>query len=293
MYNLRYHIASLVAVFLALALGLVLGGIVVERGTLDAQRKALVDSLQKDFRRLSAQNRDLRLQVDAESRFADAAATVAVKDRLKGRTVVVVANSGRSDAAQDARKAVESAGGKVAVVLVDRISLGLDEEEVRRSLASVVPTGTEATSASVATSLAAEWAGAEGGRPLTDALVKARVLRLDSFGADASPDAMIIVASADGKPDDVLLSIGQSFKKLGRPTVGAETLNQRTGVAAASADLGLGAVNDLDLAVGMWSTVELVAGGTPAFYGLGSEVDAAFPPLPPAQPAKLPVPAAQ
>ena len=39
MYNIRYHIASLVAVFLALALGLVLGGLVVRQGGFDKQQK--------------------------------------------------------------------------------------------------------------------------------------------------------------------------------------------------------------------------------------------------------------
>ena len=43
MYNIRYHIASLVAVFLALALGLVLGGLVVQQGTFSKQQKALVE----------------------------------------------------------------------------------------------------------------------------------------------------------------------------------------------------------------------------------------------------------
>ena len=66
MYNLRYHIASLVAVFLALSVGLVLGSIVVERGTLDEQREALVTSLQQEFTELNAENKLLKARVEAE-----------------------------------------------------------------------------------------------------------------------------------------------------------------------------------------------------------------------------------
>jgi hypothetical protein len=49
MYNLRYHIVSLVAVFLALTVGLVLGTVVVERGVLTKQRAALVGDLTKQY----------------------------------------------------------------------------------------------------------------------------------------------------------------------------------------------------------------------------------------------------
>ena len=56
--RIRSLIASLVAVFLALSVGLVLGSIVVERGTIDRQQEALVKSLQNDFVRINRENKD-------------------------------------------------------------------------------------------------------------------------------------------------------------------------------------------------------------------------------------------
>ena len=70
MYNLRYHIASLVAVFLALAIGLILGTVVGERGTLDKQQTTLVTSLQKDFTLLRTENADLKRERDRDHAFA-------------------------------------------------------------------------------------------------------------------------------------------------------------------------------------------------------------------------------
>ena len=48
MYNVRYHIASLVSVFLALALGLVLGGLIVDKTPATSQ-SSLVTGLKQEF----------------------------------------------------------------------------------------------------------------------------------------------------------------------------------------------------------------------------------------------------
>ncbi len=49
MFDMRYHIASLVAVFLALTVGIVLGTAIVNRGVLVRQQNALVGSLRTEF----------------------------------------------------------------------------------------------------------------------------------------------------------------------------------------------------------------------------------------------------
>ena len=66
MYNLRYHIASLVAVFLALAIGIVLGGLVVRQGVFDTQQRALVSSLQSEFNSIKKQNTALKSSLTLE-----------------------------------------------------------------------------------------------------------------------------------------------------------------------------------------------------------------------------------
>ena len=55
MYNIRYHIASLASVFLALALGLVLGGLIVDKTPSSAQ-SVLVTGLKQEFEILRVDN---------------------------------------------------------------------------------------------------------------------------------------------------------------------------------------------------------------------------------------------
>ena len=115
MYNLRYHIASLVGVFLALALGLVLGGLVVQRGTVDRQQGALVEGLRNEFATLRAENKLLTEQNQILSGFSQDMTREWIADRLVGKNVLVLAHAGRTDGLGAATEAIRSAGGTPVV----------------------------------------------------------------------------------------------------------------------------------------------------------------------------------
>jgi hypothetical protein len=125
MYNLRYHITSLVAIFLALTVGLLLGGVVVERGTLQGQKTTLVDSLKKSYEGLSADQRLLKAENDAFASFSDQAVPSVVSGTLEGRTIVVLTDPTSGDVVSQVTKAVREAGGRVAVITFTAPGLGL------------------------------------------------------------------------------------------------------------------------------------------------------------------------
>lgn len=89
MINLRYHIVSLVAVFLALALGVVMGSTVFKDSLSAAQRtltNAVVnqaETLRQQKNQLDAENSDLKT-------FGAAVLPVLLRDKLRGRHVVVL-----------------------------------------------------------------------------------------------------------------------------------------------------------------------------------------------------------
>lgn len=97
MVNLRYHVVSLVAVFLALGIGIVMGSTVVSRGTVDALRAQLHrverrdDNVDRDNSQLRGQLRD---QTSLWARFSDQAAGQLLRGRLSGVPVVIVATRG-------------------------------------------------------------------------------------------------------------------------------------------------------------------------------------------------------
>ena len=93
MIDFRYHIVSIVAVFLALALGLVLGTAAINPLVVD-DLKGQVTKLVNDKRGLQTDVESLRAQAANGSAFARAATVPLVKDQLAGRRLVVVSLPG-------------------------------------------------------------------------------------------------------------------------------------------------------------------------------------------------------
>ena len=113
MISLRYHIVSLVAVFLALALGIVVGSTVLQEGTVSALR-----ATSQEVRQRSEQNRTENLALKQEQarlqNFGAAVLPELVQDRLKGRPVVLV-DTDKVDGGlrNTVRKSLEDAGAEI------------------------------------------------------------------------------------------------------------------------------------------------------------------------------------
>jgi hypothetical protein len=284
MYNLRYHITSLVAIFLALTVGLLLGGVVVERGTLQGQKTTLVDSLKKSYEGLSADQRLLRAENEAFAAFSDQAVPKVVSGALVGRTVVVLTDPTSGDAVSAVTKAVREAGGRAAVVTFTSPGLGLSEPAVARSFASAEGTAGPAVETSVSAALVAEWTTSGSTRPVTAALTKAGAIRVDGLTADMVVDGAVSASVWDTKPDEAALRLAKAITGPDRYGAGVETTKRAAGLAVAAVGAGLSAVDDVDRPIGRVSLVWILAGKTAGHYGLGKGADAAFPsPLFPVQ----------
>jgi hypothetical protein len=91
--NLRYHIVSLVAVFLALGLGIVMGSTVIDRVTVDALNNRL-DDVQRSVGAIRDENGRLKSQVDQGQDFAVTTRDQLLRGHLRNIPVMVVAVAG-------------------------------------------------------------------------------------------------------------------------------------------------------------------------------------------------------
>jgi hypothetical protein len=134
--NLRYHIVSLVAVFLALALGMVVGGTVLNEGTGRAQR-AFSELLRRTSQQTQAENAALRGQVEHFTDFGKQVLPALAHDKLKGRSVVLVDTDLVDDGARaGVTDAVQAAGATVDGRLTfstDRVGLAAQDDRTRLS----------------------------------------------------------------------------------------------------------------------------------------------------------------
>ncbi|MGH2922810.1 MAG: copper transporter [Solirubrobacterales bacterium] len=120
-YSARYHAASLAAVFLALAVGILIGAGLGDNLLSDTEEN-LRESLEGDIEDARGEADDLRADLSRERAFADRAYPALVGDTLAGRRIGVVAFGDLSDAVSaDIEDALEPSGAELASVVVLRV----------------------------------------------------------------------------------------------------------------------------------------------------------------------------
>ena len=118
MIDFRYHLVSLIAVFLAVALGIVIGTTALNPPLL-ADIKNQVSALEKDKRSLEDRTQQLQSQVNSTDSFADAVAPALVEGTLAGHSVLLVVTNKDvpSDSIDQLTSLIGDAGGTVSGTL--------------------------------------------------------------------------------------------------------------------------------------------------------------------------------
>ncbi len=98
MINFRFHLVSLVAVFLALALGVMMGATVIDRAIVNGL-ETRIDTVGKRADRTRDENVALKARLDALERYSEQALPLLVGERLKGVPVAVLAVRGVDEGA--------------------------------------------------------------------------------------------------------------------------------------------------------------------------------------------------
>jgi hypothetical protein len=116
--DFRYHLVSLIAVFLAVALGIVIGTTALNAPIL-ADIKSQVSALEKDKRSLEDRTQQLQSQVESTDTFAEAVAPALVNNTLTGRSALLVVTNQDvpGDTVDQVAALIKQAGGTVSGTL--------------------------------------------------------------------------------------------------------------------------------------------------------------------------------
>lgn len=140
MIDLRYHIASIIAIFFALAVGILIGSTIVGDDLLVDQQKKLIDSLEEQFYSLREQEKVLIEQNEYQTtmlanyeNYSQALMPALVKDRLRGVNVAVVVTGG-SDIPAGMLNSLSIAGASVVSKTVVLGEVGLKNADLRSKL---------------------------------------------------------------------------------------------------------------------------------------------------------------
>ncbi|MCL2491707.1 MAG: copper transporter [Coriobacteriia bacterium] len=301
MYNLRYHIASLVSVFIALALGLVLGGLIVDEGS-PVNNQAMIDSLQADYAAVREQSAMVQSENDLLMQFSDSITSEAITDQLEGYSVIVL--NGDNDTADEVVGALTRADAIPLLFSIDNEKLAQLEEDGELSDLFDKPepaenegntnaneTSTDAAEPivvesiqQIATELAREWTDAGmAERPYTDALIAAGILNAPAFDWSAAR-ILGLVDTTDSQEviePDLSSATLVAFSKRSYPAV----LVSRDATAYLIFDDTLDAknisvINNMDSSMGKFSLVALMKGGAAGRYGMMEDAVATFASMP-------------
>ena len=309
MIGFRYHLVSLAAVLLAVALGVLLGATQLS-GAVGDDLRGQVRSLTKDNGDLQAQVKAGQARVRTDDTITTQLTPKLVAGALRGAKVVVVATAQATDATTDSvAKTLQQAGATVT----GRVQLTDDYSDPRRAedAKSYVTGGgqpagfqlPESEDSGVLSGALLSYAllGDKDGDPtaavtteVLSGFASLRMLRVDSPSV-AAGDLAVVVSSGGVTGTEPaprlrsLTALVSSLDSAGKGVVVAGTPAAASAsglVGAVRADRGLASavstVDDADRPVGQVAAIFALAqqsAGRSGQYGTGSGVDGPFPPL--------------
>jgi hypothetical protein len=281
-YSSRYHAASLAAVFLALAIGILIG-VGFGDNVISNTKKDLESSLTGDLESARSRSDQLSGQLSRSNEFAQRVYPSLVGDQLKGKRIGVLALGGLDDALSGSiDDALAPTGGRLVAVAVvneppDRAGLANTLSDTRLSDLDTNDDSVEALGKGVGRQFVL-------GGTLLDA-AKSQLLSRASGHFDGV-DAVIVVRQ---QPDDLDAENRAATSRLesglldgiaatGARVVGVEGSETEPSSISFFASHDLSTVDDVDLVAGRVAMVYALAGAEGSF-GIKESADRLLPDL--------------
>jgi hypothetical protein len=138
MINFRYHLVSIIAVFLALALGIAMGATVISQGIVDTLRDR-INNVEDNADAANAENTELSDQISDAREYMEATAPYVVAGQLDQTAVVVVAARGvEADAVERTVELTQSAGADAPGIVWLEQSWALDDPDQVEQMAEIL-----------------------------------------------------------------------------------------------------------------------------------------------------------
>ncbi|HEV3479726.1 MAG TPA: copper transporter [Gaiellaceae bacterium] len=281
MFDLRYHVASLAAVFLALIIGILVGvGIASQTSVEESERRVLeerISNLQRDLEEETGEIDLLRRQQEAGTTYTDASYPVVMNGRLRTVRVALLFIGPVEPGLQDAVTRTLADASGPALARRRALELPVDPQAVMNA---IPPEADDLTFEEIGRRLGRELV-AGGETPLWDALEEV-IVEEGQGASELEIDAIVVAHTArlDHAPTARLVSgLYAGIASSGVPAVGVERAEARPTRIGVYVAAGLSSVDSVDTPLGRVALAVLLAGGQEGQYGLKSTANAAVPPI--------------
>lgn len=292
MFDFRYYTASIAAIFLMLAIGILLGvGISGSGFVSDAERTRLngdIAELREQLDAATAAADDLELRQQAAQDFVESAYPVLVENRLRGKSIAVLVLGSVDQSVGFVSRAIANADGRLARMRA--VTLPLRLEAVEAALSSRAELGGyvgDEELGNLGRDLGRELA-AGGETPLWDALA-GEIVEEQSGGLSEPVDGVVVIRPAEpqqGGSSRFLAGLYEGLGSTGEPVVGVEPTRVDQSAIPVFQRHRLSTVDGIDSELGRLALVLLLGDADPGDYGVRDTADDGI--LPPIEPLPAP-----
>jgi len=291
MIDLRYHIVSIVGIFLALGLGILIGSSIVSDDLMVAQQQKIIDRLEQQFSTLREQESKLVAESAAKTRtinnyenFSQGMLTPIVKDHLQGVNLAVIV-SGDQEIPAGLLNSLAISGANVNTQTVVLNNINMKDAALRQRLIKFY--GAEA---GVTSDILRQKVAASLGLLLTNKLdgegkkmLEANNL-IKSSGIYSNPIDTVILIGGTNKlgssfPESFDTSLINTLLAAGKRVVGVESSRVKFSYMETYQKYNMITIDNIDLSLGQISLV-LAMTGEPGDYGTKSTATKFMPSVP-------------
>jgi hypothetical protein len=283
MFDLRYHVASLAAVFVALLIGILVGvGLTgkvddAEKNELRRQAAAAESQLQA----VNEQQANASRESTALRRLGELGSPLVMEDRLRDRRVALLFVGPVDEAVQSSVVTALDDAGARGLTRMRALKLPVDQDKFDSALAG---------NASLA-----RYRGPEGLRELGRLLAQELVVGGDAEAWDALSTDLVIRQSGRARPPvegvvvartvdpqegdtaRFLRGLYEGLADTGVPAVGVEKTSDSPSAVDVFDRAGLASVDNIETAPGRVALALLLAGGEPGHYGVKETAEQPLP----------------
>lgn len=290
MVDFRFHVSSLVAIFLALGIGILIGTTLVGDDVLVKEQKLIVDRLEQDFELLREQNRLSQKEIavfknsnDNYQRFAQEILPIVLKDRLKGQDIAIVVTNGYA-ATEGLEHGLKLAGANIVSVSRINSSYNFNDSNSRYLICSKLGIKPARTSSEFSARVAGFLAQAivEGIDPETVQFLEETGLASLQGSFSGSLDIVIMLGGSQEERQNSVnlpdLPMIDYFLAKGLKVAGTEFTHVTTSYMGLYQSKKIITVDNIDMAPGQVALV-FALNGLPGNYGVKSTADDLIPPL--------------
>jgi Copper transport outer membrane protein, MctB len=291
-FDLRYHVASLAAVFLALIIGILVGvGIASETSVSESDRALLeqqIADLQRERDTARTEVDLLREQQDASAEYIERSYAAVMDGRLRGVRVALLFIGQADPELQGAVTQTLEHAGAPGLVRMRALLLDVEPEAVTGPVEG--EDGATVSLEEIGRRLGREFVTG-GETPMWDALAEV-IVEGSLGGMSAEADAVVVAHTAriNHAPTARFVSgLYAGVSGAGVPAVGIERTAEQPSRIAVYRGAGLSTFDSIDTPLGRIALAELLRAGPEGHYGLKSTAeDGSVPLLEPLPLAPLP-----